>query len=113
MPALETPEPRARARAGVRVRVVHTFVGAGQIIEDMWSASPSLASSSPCLIEAGAGAGAGAEAVAEVEAEVEVEAWQMPAMEQACLEFYIKLLNQHHYTHEYKSALVCAMAMQG
>jgi hypothetical protein len=45
--------------------------------------------------------------------DAEVEAWQMTPIEQACLEFCIKLLNQHHHTHEYKSMLVCAMAVQG
>jgi hypothetical protein len=29
------------------------------------------------------------------------------------LEFCIKLMNQRHRTHEYESALVCAMAVQG
>jgi hypothetical protein len=50
---------------------------------------------------------------ADKKVDVEVEAWQMPAIKQACLEFYIELLNQRHHTHEYESALVCAMGMQG
>jgi hypothetical protein len=37
------------------VRVIHTFAGAGQIIEDVWSASPSPSaspgSSSPAVME--------------------------------------------------------------
>jgi hypothetical protein len=105
-PAPETPEAQIRGRrAGVRV--VHTFAGAGQIIEDVWSAGRSP---SP-------GTSAGA-SVVEVEEEAdtvdaEVEAWQMPAIEQACLEFCVELLNQRHRTHEYESALVCAMAVQG
>lgn len=37
----------------------------------------------------------------------------MTAIEKACLEFYIKLLNQRHRSHEYKSALVYAMAVLG
>jgi hypothetical protein len=37
----------------------------------------------------------------------------MPAIKQACLEFCVELLNQCHRTHEYESALVCAMAVQG
>jgi hypothetical protein len=37
----------------------------------------------------------------------------MPPIEQACLEFCVELLNQRHRTHEYESALVCAMAVQG
>jgi hypothetical protein len=37
----------------------------------------------------------------------------MPAIEQACLEFCVELLNQRHRTHEYESVLVCAMAVQG
>jgi hypothetical protein len=37
----------------------------------------------------------------------------MPAIKQACLEFCVKLLNQRHHTHEYESALVYAMAVQG
>ncbi|CEL10290.1 hypothetical protein ASPCAL13411 [Aspergillus calidoustus] len=53
MPAVKRPEAeaqasgQARAQARVRagVRVIHTFAGAGQIIEDVWSASPSLGSS--------------------------------------------------------------------
>jgi hypothetical protein len=45
--------------------------------------------------------------------EAEVEAWQITPMEQACLEFCIELMNQCHRTHEYESALVCAMAVQG
>ncbi|KAG2000910.1 hypothetical protein GB937_010702 [Aspergillus fischeri] len=43
----------------------------------------------------------------------DLEAWAMTAMEKACLEFCIKLLNQRHCSHEYKSALVCAMAVLG
>ncbi|KAH1303883.1 hypothetical protein KXX47_008497, partial [Aspergillus fumigatus] len=43
--------------------------------------------------------------------------WQLPWLleqqEQACLEFCVELLNQRHRTHEYKSALVCAMAVLG
>jgi hypothetical protein len=37
----------------------------------------------------------------------------MPPIEQACLEFCVELLNQRHRTHEYESALVCTMAVQG
>ncbi|CEL11236.1 hypothetical protein ASPCAL14339 [Aspergillus calidoustus] len=59
MPAIKRPEAeaqasgQARAQARVRpgVRVVHTFAGAGQIIEDVWSASPSPGSSSPAAME--------------------------------------------------------------
>lgn len=40
-------------------------------------------------------------------------AWAMTTIEKACLEFCIELLNQHHRSHEYKSALVCAIAMLG
>jgi hypothetical protein len=42
-----------------------------------------------------------------------MEAWAMTDLEKACLEFCIKLLNQRHRSHEYKSALVCAMAVLG
>ncbi|KAH1558287.1 hypothetical protein KXX17_006844 [Aspergillus fumigatus] len=41
------------------------------------------------------------------------EAWVMTNIEKACLEFCIELLNQRHRSHEYKSALVCAMAVLG
>jgi hypothetical protein len=37
----------------------------------------------------------------------------MTAIKKACLEFCIKLLNQHHHSHEYESVLVCAMAVLG
>ena len=37
----------------------------------------------------------------------------MTAIEKACLEFCIELLNQHYYSHKYKSTLVCAMAVLG
>ncbi|CEN60837.1 hypothetical protein ASPCAL03269 [Aspergillus calidoustus] len=120
MPAVERPEAEAeahtRARAGARagVRVIHTFAGAGQIIEDVWSASPSastsLGSSSPTAIEMDEEMDEGDGVTAT---DTEVEAWQMTPIEQACLEFYIKLINQRHHTHEYESALVCAMAVQG
>ncbi|KAF4200320.1 hypothetical protein CNMCM8927_003498 [Aspergillus lentulus] len=41
------------------------------------------------------------------------EGWAITAIEKACLEFCIELLNQRHCSHEYKSALVCAMAVLG
>jgi hypothetical protein len=37
----------------------------------------------------------------------------MTAIEKACLEFCIELLNQRHRSHKYESALVCAMAVLG
>ena len=37
----------------------------------------------------------------------------MTNLEKACLEFCIELLNQRHRSHEYESALVCAMAVLG
>lgn len=37
----------------------------------------------------------------------------MTAIKKAYLEFYIELLNQCHHSHEYKSVLVCAMAVLG
>lgn len=43
----------------------------------------------------------------------QMEAWAMTDMEKACLEFCIELLNQRHRSHEYESALVCAMAVLG
>lgn len=43
----------------------------------------------------------------------QMEAWTMTNIEKACLEFCIELLNQRHRSHEYKSALVCAMAVLG
>ncbi|KAH2514652.1 hypothetical protein KXW40_007178, partial [Aspergillus fumigatus] len=43
----------------------------------------------------------------------DLEAWAMTAIEKACLEFCIKLINQRHYSHKYESVLVCAMAMLG
>ncbi|EAW15375.1 uncharacterized protein NFIA_046900, partial [Aspergillus fischeri NRRL 181] len=43
----------------------------------------------------------------------DLEAWAMTAIEKACLEFCIELLNQRHRSHEYESALVCAMAVLG
>jgi hypothetical protein len=120
MPAMPAPErpnaeaeahTRARARAGVRV--VHTFAGAGQIIEDVWSASPSPGSS-PTAMETDEETDKEMDNEDGVEAtDVEVEAWQMTPIEQACLEFCIELMNQRHRTHEYESALVCAMAVQG
>ncbi|CEL11238.1 hypothetical protein ASPCAL14341 [Aspergillus calidoustus] len=122
MPAIKRPEAkagaggqaRAQARARPGVRVIHTFAGAGQIIKDVWSASPSastsLGSSSPTTTELDEEMDDrdGVKAT-----DTEVEAWQMTPVEQACLEFYIELMNQRHRTHEYESALVCAMAMQG
>ncbi|KAF7184768.1 hypothetical protein CNMCM7691_006326 [Aspergillus felis] len=42
-----------------------------------------------------------------------LKAWTMTAIEKACLEFCIELLNQRHRSHKYKSALVCAMAVLG
>ncbi|KAJ0295252.1 hypothetical protein COL922a_014090, partial [Colletotrichum nupharicola] len=122
MPAIERPEAaaeasgqaRAQARARPGVRVIHTFAGAGQIIEDVWSASASPSaspgSSSPAVMETDEEMDDGVEAK---DVDAEVEAWQITPMEQACLEFYIKLMNQRHRTHEYESALVCAMAVQG
>jgi hypothetical protein len=41
------------------------------------------------------------------------QAWAMTAIEKACLEFYIELLNQRYRSHEYESTLVCAMAVLG
>ncbi|KAF4155539.1 hypothetical protein CNMCM6936_007204 [Aspergillus lentulus] len=41
------------------------------------------------------------------------QGWAITAIEKACLEFYIKLLNQRHRSHEYESALVCTMAVLG
>ncbi|RHZ49046.1 uncharacterized protein CDV56_103939 [Aspergillus thermomutatus] len=41
------------------------------------------------------------------------EAWAMTDIKKACLEFCIELLNQCYRSHEYKSALVCAMAVLG
>ncbi|CEL10291.1 hypothetical protein ASPCAL13412 [Aspergillus calidoustus] len=122
MPAIARPEAeaeaggqaRAQARARPGVRVIHTFAGAGQIIEDVWRASPSAStspgSSSPAVMEMDEEMddGDGVEAI-----DAEVEAWWMTPIEQACLEFYIELMNQCHRTHEYESALVCAMAVQG
>jgi hypothetical protein len=43
----------------------------------------------------------------------QMEAWAMTNIKKACLEFCIELLNQRHRSHEYKSALVCAMAVLG
>ncbi|PKX88847.1 uncharacterized protein P174DRAFT_455125 [Aspergillus novofumigatus IBT 16806] len=43
----------------------------------------------------------------------DLEVWAMTAIEKACLEFCIELLNQRHRSHEYESALVCAMAVLG
>ncbi|KAH2644767.1 hypothetical protein KXW55_006875 [Aspergillus fumigatus] len=43
----------------------------------------------------------------------QMEAWTMTDIEKACLEFCIELLNQRHRSHEYESALVCAMAVLG
>jgi hypothetical protein len=37
----------------------------------------------------------------------------MTNIKKACLEFCIKLLNQRYYSYEYKSVLVCAMAVLG
>ncbi|KAE8332500.1 hypothetical protein BDV39DRAFT_107535 [Aspergillus sergii] len=39
--------------------------------------------------------------------------WIMSDIEQACLEFCIELLNQTSYVQEYKSVLICAMAVLG
>jgi hypothetical protein len=52
MPAPVEGRPSPNARTRVRVRVVHTFAGAGQIIEDVWDASPS-ASASPMEVAEG------------------------------------------------------------
>jgi hypothetical protein len=111
MLAPERPDAKAggQARARPGVRVVHTFAGAGQIIKDVWSASPSIGSS-PTVIETDEEMGDGMDAK---DVDTEVEAWQMTPIEQACLEFCIELMNQRHRTHEYESALVCAMAVQG
>ncbi|CEN60832.1 hypothetical protein ASPCAL03264 [Aspergillus calidoustus] len=124
MPAVERPEAeaqaggqaRAQARARAGVRVVHTFAGAGQIIEDVWSASasPSIGSSLTTVMEMDEETDEEIDKKDGVEAAAtEVEAWQMTPVEQACLEFCIELMNQRHRTHEYESALVCAMAVQG
>jgi hypothetical protein len=43
--------------------------------------------------------------------EEELQPWIMTAREQACLEFCVELLNQRQRSHEYDSALVCAMAV--
>jgi transposase-like protein len=43
----------------------------------------------------------------------QMAAWAITDIEKACLEFCIKLLNQRHRSHEYESALVCAMAVLG
>jgi hypothetical protein len=43
----------------------------------------------------------------------QMAAWVITNIKKACLEFCIKLLNQRHRSHEYKSALVCAMAVLG
>ncbi|KAJ0412938.1 hypothetical protein BJY00DRAFT_320302 [Aspergillus carlsbadensis] len=111
MPApAERPKPNARTRrAGVRV--IHTFAGAGRILEDVWDASPSSSSPVPSPSASPVEVAEGDTAADAVDAEV--AAWQMTPIEQACLEFCIKLLNQRHRTHEYESALVCAMAVQG
>ncbi|GIC93753.1 uncharacterized protein Aud_010241 [Aspergillus udagawae] len=42
-----------------------------------------------------------------------LEVWAMTDIKKACLEFCIELLNQRHRSHEYESALVCAMAVLG
>ncbi|KAI9374464.1 hypothetical protein BJX61DRAFT_540811 [Aspergillus egyptiacus] len=47
------------------------------------------------------------------EPEAAAAEWQMTALETTCLEFCIELLNQRYHTHEYKSPLVCAMAVLG
>lgn len=39
--------------------------------------------------------------------------WLMTRRERACLEFCVELLNQRQRSHEYESALVCAMAVLG
>ncbi|GFF62413.1 hypothetical protein IFM51744_10960 [Aspergillus udagawae] len=44
---------------------------------------------------------------------MDLEAWAMTAIEKACLEFCIELLNQRHHSHKYESALVCTMAVLG
>ncbi|CEL11545.1 hypothetical protein ASPCAL14646 [Aspergillus calidoustus] len=122
MLAVERPEAeaqasgqaRAQAQARPGVRVVHTFARAGQIIEDVWSASPSPGSSPTTVMEMDEETDEEIDNKDEVEAAAtEVEAWQMTPVEQACLEFCIELMNQRHRTHEYESALVCAMAVQG
>jgi hypothetical protein len=43
----------------------------------------------------------------------QMAAWAITDIEKACLEFCIELLNQRHCSHEYESALVCAMAVLG
>ncbi|KAF9882951.1 hypothetical protein FE257_004862 [Aspergillus nanangensis] len=50
---------------------------------------------------------------APIEVEEALQPWIMRPREQACLEFCVELLNQRHRTHEYKSALICAMAVLG
>jgi hypothetical protein len=118
MPApAQRPRPEAgpQARRAAALRVIHTFAGAGQIIEDVWDASLSSSpstSSSPNVVEAEVEEEQEEEEEEGTrEVEAEVEAWQMPAIEQACLEFCVELLNQCYHTHEYESALVCAMAV--
>jgi hypothetical protein len=102
--------PAAAANTRTRVQVVHTFAGAGQIIEDVWDSSPSP---SPSPGTSASASMVKAEEEADAEVDAEIEAWQMLPIKQACLEFCIELLNQRHHTHEYESALVCAMAVQG
>jgi hypothetical protein len=102
MPLAPAERPAAAANTRARVRVVHTFAGAGQILEDVWDASPSPSPSPGTSASASASASASVVGVEEEEEEeeeadavvdAEVEAWQMSAIKQACLEFCVKLLN--------------------
>ncbi|KAE8383989.1 hypothetical protein BDV23DRAFT_189672 [Aspergillus alliaceus] len=47
------------------------------------------------------------------EGDPERKQWMMSDIEQACLEFCIELMNQTYHAQEYKSVLVCAMAVLG
>ena len=40
-----------------------------------------------------------------------IQQWRMSELEQTCLEFCIELLNQIYYAQEYKSTLICAIAV--
>ncbi|KAL4946914.1 hypothetical protein BDW69DRAFT_190792, partial [Aspergillus filifer] len=120
-PEPERPATRTRTTRGRVSRVVHTFAGAGQMLEELGSASPSISSASSSASPSMVGVDKEAvddpleamEVEAEAKAKDEVKAWRMTAIEQACLEFCIELLNQRYRTQEYESALVCAMAVQG
>ncbi|KAL2816573.1 hypothetical protein BDW59DRAFT_166298 [Aspergillus cavernicola] len=100
---LTMPVPSPPRGWQTRIRVVTRFPGAGRMLEE--TASPGSSSKSSTESSTGEEEEEGYPAA--------VEAWRMSPIKQACLEFCIKLLNQHHQTHEYESALVCAMAVQG